>query len=201
MPFSMHHSNRFIKELQACNAYREQIRAQTGNVSEFLIYRFDSDDSTLGSIFSMDHTTPVREEPGAGGIYPAQKGRVKNNKITKLHPHQGGGHAEEIFMRSLNKFTEYGNLNEVELFISMIPCDRSSAFIMNVNNTKVVAPSGCGDKLIMMINCFNGIKWEICFDREYTGDTGQRTRNKMLQLQSKSNANVYKYNDRVITCI
>ncbi|WP_444945432.1 hypothetical protein ACJJIP_14625 [Microbulbifer sp. VTAC004] len=194
MPFTMHQSRRFVREFEACNAYRQQ----TGGVNEYLIYRFDSDDSTLSNIFSIDYKTPVRSSPLPGGIYPAQRGRLNSSKtkVTKPQNYQGGGHAEEIFLRSLDKFTSYGPVGRIEMYISKIPCNYSSAMMVNVNGSNHHVPSGCGNKLQLMIEAFTNINWYICFDREYSGATqGRETKQKMLVLDAKMNCEVYRYNN------
>ncbi|MFD1217719.1 hypothetical protein [Microbulbifer celer] len=192
MSFAMHLTNEFQKALNACNSYRQQIQGDT----EFLIYRLNSSNRSMGNLFSMAHQTPMRT--GFGGIKEAVKGKAKNNRITRPHRHQGGGHAEEIFLRSMHKFE---SVSKVEMFISLIPCDRSSAMQINLDNEDVFVPSGCGAKLKFLAERYPNISWEICYERIYDGNTGQRTHQYMIKLSTFHNANVYRYNAGSISSI
>jgi len=211
MQFTMHQSDAFKKQKKSCDAYlalNDPLTPAGVETSVYLIYRVQGNDTTLSTMFSQKYI--AEQHTGFGGIDAAVrgnsgtqvgKGKVKYEAITKKAKFQGGGHAEEMFIRSFDKITQdlaqngSFTVTRVELFVSKIPCCKrdkigSSAFELN----GVIYPEGCGVKLNKFIKSKPDIEWAICYEKDYAGtDLDGETRNQMIILDHEANAKVYRY--------
>ncbi len=198
--FDMHKSSYFGSQKAACDAYLKDPNKTKGikNVV-YLIFRFDGDDSTIASVFDRGY----KETPA---VAPGEKGGILGNTRLNMSGRgaaakQEGGHAEEIFIRSLYKLAEeYGNPSRIEVFTSLIPCmpiAKHGSNPFNIGQGKVM-PSGCGAKLNYLVDLFPGTQWAFAFERDYS-DQGKAlhhaTMNQMLVLSRKKNASVYRYDE------
>ncbi|WP_455805460.1 hypothetical protein [Pseudomonas fluorescens] len=157
----------------------------------YLISRFDDDDSTICTFGSMGYRdNPIKT--GIGGvalvtlagmkqqrrIQPADRLRgpfiqgsqsVLGTLRVIENPQQGGGHAEELFLRKLPQmFDEYGAASKIDIFISKIPCaSASSNWILPTANGDLLLPAGCANKLAAVIRSSEGITWRIWWEHGY----------------------------------
>lgn len=196
--FEMHSSSRFPSQKKACDAYLKDPHKAAGvkNVV-YLIFRLDGDDSTLGCIFDRGYGRSPAVRPGeAGGITRNTRLDMTSGRAAGM---QEGGHAEEIFIRSLYKLAEeYGTPRRIEVFTSLIPCmpvARHGSNPFTIRDGKVM-PAGCGAKLNYLVDLFPQIEWAFAFERDYDGQgkaLHSATMKEMLALTSKRNASVYRY--------
>lgn len=198
--FDMHKSSYFGSRKAACDAYLKDPNKTKGikNVV-YLIFRFDGDDSTMTSIFDRGYKQTPAVAPGEVG------GLTRNTRLNMsakaAAPKQEGGHAEEIFIRSLYKLAEeYGNPRRIEVFTSLIPCmpvAKHGSNPFTIGQGKVM-PAGCGAKLNYLVDLFQQAEWAFAFERDYS-DQGKAlhhaTMKQMLVLSTKKNASVYRYDE------
>lgn len=198
--FDMHKSSRFGSQKAACDAYLKDPNKTKGvkNVV-YLIFRLDGDDSTMASIFDRGYKDTLAVAPGQIG------GLTRNTRLNMsgkgTAAKQEGGHAEEIFIRSLYKLAEeYGNPRRIEVFTSLIPCMQIAKHGSNpfaIGQGKVM-PAGCGAKLNYLVDLFQEAQWAFAFERDYS-DQGKAvhhaTMKQMLVLSKKKNASVYRYDE------
>lgn len=211
VPFNMVNSDRFRREKAACDAYMSGVDPYKKVRNDvYLIFRLDEDDTTLGCTFDRGYKRDLVVPPGQAG------GLTKNTRLNKYDsapaPNQEGGHAEELFIRSLYKLAgDHGNPGKVEVFTSLIPCmfiggHGSNAF--TIGSGKIM-PKGCGAKLNYLVDLYPGIEWAFAYENDYTGKGNaidHATKKEMLVLGGKANASVYRYLPETrkvtqITCI
>lgn len=196
--FDMHNSSRFDGEKAACDAYLKDPNKPKGikNVV-YLIFRMDDTDTTMASIFDRGYkNTPTARPGGMGGI--TRNTRLNMSEVGSAAK-QEGGHAEEIFIRSLYKLAEeYGTPKKIEVFTSLIPCmpvAKHGSNPFTIAQGKVM-PAGCGAKLNYLVDMYPQVQWAFAFERDYA-DQGEAlhhaTMKQMLVLSGKKNASVYRY--------
>jgi len=219
MQFKMHESEAFKKEKKACDAYLGGADPYTPAGSDkgvYLIFRVNHDEASMATIFSLDYRDEART--GYGGVSPAVrgksgtqlgKGKVKYQTITKKAKKQGGGHAEEVFIRSLGKILKdlvehKYKVTDFEVFISKIPCFKegnigSSAFILKSSDASwassdTLYPEGCGPKLNLLAKTCSSINWAFCYEKDYAGTSvDEKTKKQMITLAGEKNASVFRY--------
>lgn len=214
MSFALHESDAFKREKKACDAYQslqDKYTPKQAAMGVYLIYRLNGDDETMGTVFSLSYTAEPAIDSGTPGSYGEAvrgtsgtkigKGKIPYDTITKVAKLQGGGHSEEIFIRSISKIFSDPTLmgkpvSKVEMFISKIPCCKfenigSSAFAIGND----IFPEGCGAKLQILVNKFPAIEWAFCFEKDYADniEVDKITKSKMAQLSSEKNVKVYRY--------
>ena len=144
-----------------------------GDWDVFVISRFDEDDETLRPYLSTaysDHFDPtlytaVLQQRGKGGVWRGADD-------------QGGGHAEEKFIRSLNELVELFHRQPrlIEVYVSRIPCGkRSSPWQAHkpFEPVDMLWPEGCGPKLYLAMEATPHIKWELLYEENYGNERSQ----------------------------
>ncbi|MFC3943751.1 hypothetical protein CCU68_32070 [Pseudomonas gingeri NCPPB 3146 = LMG 5327] len=185
-------SPEFIRHKRSHDAYARQ---SPGYV--YLISRFDDDDSTICTFGSMGYLdAPLKT--GVGGVAPVTLATLKLQRrvqpadlvrgpfIQGSHSvpgdqsvieksQQGGGHAEELFLRKLPQmFDEYGPASKIDIFVSRIPCaSQSSNWILPTPDGEMLLPAGCANKLAAVIRSSSGITWRIWWEQGYTNPVTQ----------------------------
>lgn len=168
---------------QALDNWRRE--SPQGNV--FLMARFNDDNSRVvgfQSVSYFDHNSAITQDRLFFWPVELQAVRARGPRNNRSHyiqatPRQGGGHAEEYFIRFL--LTEYayafhgGNLThllpqKVELYVSRIPCPRSSAawlFSSPEGGGAMFFPEGCGPKLYEVMRRTTNIRWTLTYDEVF----------------------------------
>lgn len=199
VPFYMIASEQFKREKAANDAYlkaEDDFYKATKNLV-YLIFRFDNDDSTLASTFDRGYKKNLAVPTNAAGGL-SKNIRLKPDSMEPANL-QEGGHAEEIFIRSLQKLArEYGAPQKIEVFTSLIPCmfvgaHGSNAFL--IGNGQVM-PEGCGAKLNLLVDMYPTVSWAFAYEKDYYAQGGKihhATTKEMLVLDGKPNASVYRY--------
>lgn len=202
MPFRL--SQSVIDLYQEC----ETIRSSSRQV--YLISRFDDDDRTLNVCWDASYSqasrnyliddrwyygevrklAPEKVDPGqlldAGGRPVRGKaGVIKGFKMAES-PMQGGGHAEEYFLRRLMAHLEQGYVPEsIEIYVSRIPCpDTSMMWQFYFAGGRYSLPAGCGPKLYLVISTLHRIEWTLAYGEG----------NRSASAQSASLAHINRIN-------
>jgi hypothetical protein len=188
---SLTDSPSFLREMQAGDAIA---RANPGYV--YLISRFGDDDSTICYFGSMGYREAALPT-GIGGVesvtlltfkgpkkvqltevqpvFIAGSEFVPANQVPVIKPQQGGGHAEELFLRKFEKLcAEFGKPNKIDIFISKIPCAKvSSGWMLTIAQGNVILPCGCSSKLALVARHWSDITWRIWWRDAYPNPTTQ----------------------------
>ena len=187
-------------------------RAHCQNKNDvFLIYRIN-DANALTTLYSEPYaeaTLPsriktyvvkpiVKRKKGEGFM---AIGPLENKQMAAIfNIKQSGGHAEEIFIRTLPSIVAAaGQLNKVEMVISRIPCaDQSPPWAclekleaVNISGSaQPVLPPGCGPKLHEVIKGMPKTSWSIRWIENYTGPAQTACVSIMSQIADLKNAKV-----------
>jgi len=132
----------------------------------FVISRFDGDDETirpyLSNIYS-DHHDP--------SLYPAKSLQKAKGNSFRDADRQGGGHAEEKFVRSLNELGEmFGVPQVIEVYVSRIPCastSRAWSAHKPFEPEDMFWPAGCGPKFLIAMKATPHIAWHLYWEEGY----------------------------------
>jgi hypothetical protein len=185
----------------------EALRRVTGTV--YLISRLDNDDGSLRAMWDAPYTPDqinyferdaenrwhalygnihkLQTEPRQAQLLndrnkPVQgtAGKIKGSTLTSA-ARQGGGHAEEFFLRYLMGLANKGIIPIViDLFISRIPCAATSmSWEFEFNGNLETLPAGCGPKLYEVIRRTARISWYLAWSEGYEG---QNQAASMLQV-------------------
>lgn len=150
--------------LQLREIYRRGLAS--GDYDVLVISRFDGNDDTLRPYLSTAYTG--HHDPT---LYPAAlQQRAKGNTWRDADV-QGGGHAEEKFIRSLNELASlFGQPELIELYVSRIPCaGRSSPWRAHkpFEEEDMLWPPGCGPKFRVAMEATPHIRWHFYWEEGY----------------------------------
>ncbi|HEX5719473.1 MAG TPA: hypothetical protein VF179_25150 [Thermoanaerobaculia bacterium] len=159
----------------------------------FVISRFDRNDATIEIFYSTAYSPhpapnllPVtlvaptalqRALRGATLVDDRGKKRALMTEDSDVFiytptPGQGGGHAEEMFIRSLPRlFTEYGQPFLIEIYISKIPCGEASPSWIGPRpddaSKTMLWPQGCGPKFHCLFKLCPSVDFELIYEDTY----------------------------------
>lgn len=122
---------------------------------------------------------------------PGKAGNLKS-KTMAYSDNQGGGHAEEYFLRRMLSLANAGNVpTQIELFISRIPCASSSMmWRFDFQGNLITLPAGCGAKLLTAVQMTPGTQWDIAYGQGYANVATQAPSAAWIsQINAQPNAN------------
>lgn len=132
----------------------------------FLISRFDENDDTIRPYLSNTYSN--HHDPS---LYPARVQQKAKGNTWRDADLQGGGHAEEKFIRSLNELGgEFGAPNLIEVYVSRIPCasiSRVWTAHKPFEQEDMLWPAGCGPKLRFAMESTPHIRWVLFWEEGY----------------------------------
>lgn len=127
------------------------------------------------------------------------RGKAANIKRSYEEPAemQGGGHAEEFFLRHLLAVMKESQLGhafipkKIDLYISRVPCANTSpAWLVNFNGQSIRLPLGCGPKLFVAARYLSFIDWNIFYGQDYSpGVHRTSSRESIARLNRLPNVN------------
>lgn len=179
---------------QLLELYRtnEVIRRTSGTV--YLIFRLNDDDDSVESMwdapfergqvttverghqrfafvekYQTESTRSIQPLDDKGKQIQGRAGRPGGQTYAPAEM-QGGGHAEEFFLRRMLQLANTRNIpNTVELYISRIPCAiMSPMWRCQFGGNLITLPEGCGAKLLQVVRHTQAsTQWYIAYDESY----------------------------------
>lgn len=200
---------------QLLDLYRTNEAIQQTSGTVYLIFRLDDDDTTVETMwdapYARDQTTTV--EGGHQRFAFVDKYQTFNTRSIQAvddrgrplrgragrpggttnvrADNQGGGHAEEFFLRRMLQFANDGYVpRTIEIYISRIPCsDTSPMWRVNFGGQVITFHPGCGRKLLQAVQHTPTTQWYIAYGQGYArADTQASCAARIDRIDREPNA-------------